>query len=170
MRFLLFLGLIYMSPQLMSQQRLKVYGDIGLNRIGVLYDLGLNYQLKSHEFRIGSRFYAPDQVFEKEIPGAQIQYRYNFLNPGKTNLFAGVNLSYFAERKGTLFFQLFDPKGEIGVSRSCTNRLIISFNLGLGATQIFTKGGIINENSHFSYLNYEAKFGVSCFFGHFDNN
>ena len=47
-----------------AQPSFDAFVNTGFNRIGFLYDLGGQLEMKSHQIRLGLRFYAPDQVFE----------------------------------------------------------------------------------------------------------
>jgi hypothetical protein len=144
-----------------AQPSFDAFVNTGFNRIGFLYDLGGQLEMKSHQIRLGLRFYAPDQVFESNRPGLQLAYRFQYPGFKKFNLLSGLQISYFQEYKGEIRFRLIDPNAELGGQWRISKSIRIATIFSIGSTQIYTNGGILQGTEHFNYLNYEFKIGLT---------
>lgn len=144
-----------------AQPSVDAYANTGFNRIGFLNDIGGQIEMKSHQIRLGLRFYAPDQVFETNQPGLQLAYHFHYLGFKKFNLVSGLQISYFQEYKDEIRFRLIDPQVELGGQWRISKSIRIATILSLGSTQIYTNGGILKGTEHFNYLNYEFKIGLT---------
>ncbi len=170
MRRILLILTILFSLSSNAQNAFGTYGSVGLNRIGVYYELGGVYQFKMHQFNIGARLYEPDLVFEKNYPGLSLGYL-NLLRPDKKmNVLYGVNISAFYENKNTTNLWLFDPKLIAGVQWSFTEQLSLSLKAGFGTVinKVETSYGSSIET--FKYLNYELALGLTYYFGNHSND
>lgn len=152
---------LFLSIFCSSQTSFQLDTDVGLNRIGLLYDLSGHLTFKQHGMQLGLRFYGPDQVFVKDFPGIILGYNYCFATDKKWSALVGINISFFREQKGEIQFTLFDPKTALGVSWNWAKRFSSHAIAGIGYTFSNTSGGIIATKSNFSYLNYEFKIGIS---------
>lgn len=133
---------------------------MGLNRIGVLYDIGAVCELKQHQVGVGLRFYGSDLVFEKEMPGLHMMYQYNWPAYNRFHFFSGLQISYFFEKKTETNLHLIDPKVTIGGAWTLYEKLELKTDFSIGSTQTITKGLTSTETTHFTYLNYEVKLGI----------
>jgi len=152
---------LFLSIFCISQTSFHLNTNVGLNRIGLLYDLSGQMTLKNHVTQLGLRFYGPDQVFVKDFPGIILGYNYRFCADKKWSGLVGINASFFREQKGEIQFTLVDPKMALGVNWNWAKRFSSHAITGIGYTFSSSSGGIVASKSNFSYLNYEFKIGIS---------
>ena len=165
MRRILLIITVLFSLSSSAQSTFGTYGSVGLNRIGVYYELGGIYQLKKHQFNIGARLYEPDLVFEKNYPGLSLGYQ-NFLRSDKKmKILYGVSLGAFYENKTTTNLWLFDPKLIAGPQWNFTEEFSLNLKAGFGMVinKVETSYGANIET--FKYLNYELALGLTYRFG-----
>ena len=144
-----------------SQNSISGYGKVGLNRIGVLYEIGVSDQFGQHTFHLGARFYGPDLVFEKNHPGLQFGYGYSFLNLDKMSVQLGIDFGAYHENKGTSNLWVFDPKITLGPKWRLSDHLMIQLSAGAGT--VINKVEVSNAQNieTYNYLNYELALGIT---------
>lgn len=149
-----------------SQQTTQGYFTTGLNRIGVLYEIGVKQNWALHGVSVGLRFYEPDLVFEKNWPGLRVGYAYILRNEKRMKLNVGADLSAFFEKKETVSLTLFDPKFRIEPLWNLNNACDFSISAAAGGT--FNWVGSVNSSNKklFTYLNYEIAATFAYRFGH----
>lgn len=156
---------LILSVQVTGQNKLQFLGNVGLNRIGVFYDLGIRKVINQNDFRVSFRLYEPDIVFEKNYPGINLGYRSLFSlsqnEANKVQFGIGLDIGYFAENKGSTRLDLFDPKligGPIWKLGEHWN-LFSEFGIGLVVNRVETTT-LINIQ-YFNYLNYQISLGIT---------
>ncbi len=154
------LFLIY-TTAVFGQTSSFIQANVGLNRIGVLYDIGAGISKERHQLYGGLRFYGPDIVFEKEFPGILMNYMIAFNAEKKNKLNIGVAVSFFYENKLENTLILIDPKAIIHPNWNLTERVKFNLLAGIGPTinQVIGENEVLENN--FTYLNYELAIGFS---------
>ena len=162
------IGLVFFAILLQSngQPAFGLYGNAGLNRMGFLFDLGGQCEIKGHQMRAGVRIYGPNQVFETTLPVAQLGYRYNHPLFKTFNLLSGIQFSYGQEKKGEVRFRFLDPQVEIGGQWQLGRKLKLATIFSMGSAQIYANNPTTPLTEHFYFLNYEFKIGLAYCFGH----
>lgn len=152
---LLILGFFLTIQVSFSQRSTQAYFTFGLNRIGVLYEIGAKQNFAAHTLNIGLRFYEPDLVFEKNWPGLRLGYGYGLRSAKKMKLNLGVDVSTFFEIKNNVSLLLFDPKIRVEPVWNLNTFCTFSLSAAFGAT--YNRVWIANpsEKNKFTYLNYE---------------
>lgn len=148
-----------------AQNSFGTYGTIGLNRIGVAYEIGMNFQKQAHNISLGARFYEPDLVFQKNYPGINLGYNYALRKGKKMKLLFGVNLGLFYENKITTNLWVFDPKIIAGAKWKLSDHLILQLTAGFGAVINKVETSYTSNIQTFNYLNYELALGLTYRFG-----
>jgi hypothetical protein len=152
-----------------AQFSFGVHTEVGLNRIGVLYELGGSCQLKNHSFILGARFYEPDLVFEKNFPGMHLGYNYTLRADSKMKLVLGASLSGFYENKVTTNLWVFDPKLVLGPQWALSENFQLNLTAGFGAVINKVETSYTSKIETFKYLNYELALGLTYYFGNNSN-
>ena len=144
-----------------AQTQTDLYTSVGLNRIGVLYEIGAIQKIRFHYLSVGIRLYEPDIVFEKDIPGLHLSYTYQFFNYNKFRFNFGAATDVFYEKKQTNKLCLFYPKLFLYKSLYVTNKLRLNFNFAFGKTiNRFSVNNTANPKN-LSYINYEISMGIT---------
>lgn len=152
-----------------AQNHTNCYLKTGLNRIGVLYEAGANYNFEAHNIALGIRFYEPDLVFEKDFPGLNLAYLYSFRNEKKMHVNLGIEMNLFHEKKQTTKLKLFDPKLVFGPEWVLNNRINLNLMAAIG-TVINRAKTINNTINTYTYLNYELALAITYRFGNNPTN
>lgn len=154
-RSLLILGLFLSVQVSFSQRSTQGYLSLGLNRIGVLYEVGAKQNWAVHGLIVGLRFYEPDLVFEKNWPGLRLGYDYALRSEKKMKINVGVDVSTFFEKKNNVSLLLVDPK--IKVEPLWNLDAVCTFSLSAAFGGTYNRVWITNppEKNKFTYLNYE---------------
>ena len=143
-----------------AQNSLDLFGQVGLNRIGVGTELGARFLHQKHNFQIGARLYEPDLVFEKNTLGTSLAYFYSFRTNRKMKINFGLGTSLFFEKKGTNNLMLIDPKILVQPNWLISNKLTIKLSGGIGPTINRTTSELPINQKNFVYLNYEMAIAV----------
>lgn len=153
-----------------SQSNVGVKAEIGLNRIGVFYDFGIEHQWFGHQLYWGVRYYEPDIVFERNLPGASIGYFYQISPWDKFRFNIGIELNFFHENKGSSNLWLLDPKLKFGPGWKLSDRFDLAINAGFGNVFNFVETSTLSEIEKFNYLNYELSLRLTYYLrtGHSD--
>ena len=144
-----------------GQKNWNAYTTLGINRIGVLYELGTNYNIKGHSVQLGLRFYEPDIVFEKDFPGVNLGYYYTTRKAHKMRVLLGAGLSFFYENKVTTNLGLFDLKFLVGPKWKLSDKLELQLTAGLGSVMNRVETSYAQNIETFSYINYELALGLT---------
>lgn len=148
-----------------AQNNIGTYGSIGLNRIGVFYELGATYQKQKHAVNVGARLYEPDLVFEKNIPGIHLGYNYMLRKDRKMNVLLGANLGLFYEYKGPTNLWVFDPKLIVGPEWNLSKGFHLKLAAGIGTVINKVETNYTSGIETYTYLNYELALGLTYLFG-----
>lgn len=143
-----------------AQNSLDLFGQVGLNRIGVGTELGARFEHQKHNFQGGVRLYEPDLVFEKNTLGTSLAYTYSFRSDRKMKLNLGLGTSFFFEKKGTNHLMLIDPKILLQPNWLINNKMTIQLSGGIGPTINRTTSELPINQKNFVYLNYEMAIAV----------
>lgn len=165
MRSIIIIVGILFSPNSNAQDGFRIYGSVGLNRIGVLYELGGNYQKQAHTFSLGARLYEPDLVFEKNYPGINLGYNYTFRRGRKVKLLLGVSMSGFYENKITTNLWVLDPKLIAGPQWNLSDYFQLNLKAGFGTVINKVETSYTANIETFKYLNYELALGLTYYLG-----
>ncbi len=149
-----------------GQPSFHLNSAVGLNRIGVLFDLAGQVTVKNHNAELGLRFYGPDQVFVHAFPGLFLGYTVCLPSERKVGAFVGLNSSFFHEKKDQIRVTLIDPKFTSGVNWKWSKRFSSCVAASIGYVFTTAKGGFVTPKSTFMYLNYEFKMGISYRLSH----
>lgn len=170
MKYVLLFGCLFFFTKSNAQDAWIGQFNIGLNRIGVFYDLGAGYQFNRNRFEFGLRFYQPDLVFEKEYPGLSLSYDYALYLSKVYAVRIGLGLDAFTERKGVNRLWLYNSRFFIRGDRQLGNRFILNLKVNSGLVINQLTGDSAPEQKLFTYINYEISFGIIYHFGaDFDN-
>lgn len=165
MRFVLFLFLVLFCFKSEAQIYRGVYFETGLNRIGVPLEFGAFFEVKTHNFNIGARFYGPDLVFEKNYPGLNLNYGYAFRTNKKMEILLGASVSGFYESKGPTKLWLFDPKLKVDCRWKLQKHYYINLAGGFGSVLNRVETSYPSNMNTFTYLNYELALRFTYYFG-----
>ncbi len=78
--------------------------NVGVNKMGIGYDLGYAYDWGNNQMILGTRIYAPSFVFSKFTPGISLKYLYNLIHLNERGkLFLGLSGQGFRENKVNQF-------------------------------------------------------------------
>lgn len=143
-----------------AQNSLDLFGQVGLNRIGVGTELGARFTHQKHNFQVGLRIYEPDLVFEKNTLGTSLAYTNSFRDDRRMKLNLGLGTSFFFEKKGTSHLMLIDPKILVQPNWLIGNKLTIQLSGGIGPTINRTTSELPVNQKNFVYLNYEMAIAV----------
>jgi hypothetical protein len=147
-------------PAVKAQNSLEIFGQVGLNRIGVGTELGARFAHHKHSFQLGARIYEPDLVFEKNTLGTSLGYFYSLRNERKMKLNVGLGTSFFFEQKGTNRLMLIDPKILVQPNWLISNKMTIQLSGGIGPTINHISSELPINQKNFVYLNYEMAIAV----------
>jgi hypothetical protein len=143
-----------------AQNSLDLFGQVGLNRIGVGTELGARFAHQKHNFQVGLRLYEPDLVFEKNTLGTSLAYFYSFRTDRQMKLNIGLGSSFFFEKKGTSHLMLIDPKILVQPNWLINNKMTIQLSGGIGPTINHITSELPINQKNFVYLNYEMAIAV----------
>ena len=165
MRSVFFSLIFYLSFSAFTQNTANIYLKTGFNRIGFLYEIGGGYNFARHNIKLGIRFYEPDFVFEKEVPGLHFSYAYLFRMDKKMKISLGINSGFFWEKKQTTKLFLLDSKFQIGTKWKLTQKLDLNLTNAYGGVINSVKTTNLTTKKQYIYWNYELALGLIYHFG-----
>ncbi|WP_066759951.1 hypothetical protein [Crocinitomix algicola] len=156
---LIFLVSIFFYTNGHSQIQYSLEANIGLNRIGLFYELGTEFVKRNHVVSIGARLYEPDLVFEKDFPGLSLAYEYGLRKSTQNALFIGVAIDAFTELKDENRLWLYNPRLTLRGQRRIAQKWSLNLGLGFGGTINMLQSDDPEIANNFVYVNYELAFG-----------
>lgn len=143
-----------------AQTELNARIKFGLNRIGIISELGLEYKMDRHAVDLGIRLYEPDLVFEKDLPGIQLGYLFDFAEVENTVLKAGVGLGLYYESRATTNLLLFNPSIRMRSETKLGDLFSLNFEIGVGPAINRVKIIPTKKMERYTYMNYEITVGI----------
>lgn len=160
--------ILFVSVTSTFAQKNTVNLNLGLNRIGLSWEASYSRLVEQHEFTAGVKWYAQNQVFERQYPGFVLGYNYQFREIEKRwNAGVGLKQGFYGENKSSGFLTVTNQLFHVNVDWRLAKRFRLRMQPELGWVNNWVFGAMENVQGYY-YLNYGFTVGLTYYWGHSD--